>query len=127
MSLDYFDRAGRPIGLFEWAELAADVDYKRVTETTLVDGTWVSTVWLGLDHQLYTEGPPLIFETMVFPRHGPSVGVAQLLADPSSGDHWREQECWRWPTEAAARAGHDQVVAKITEALDRLREAVDGG
>lgn len=28
---------------------------------------WVSTVFLGLDHS-YGTGPPLLFETMVFPR-----------------------------------------------------------
>lgn len=121
--IPYYDRQGRLISMNEWAELSADREYKRVAEATLSDGTWISTVWLGIDHQ-FGDGPPLIFETMVFPRKGPSVNVAELLADPRAGDHWREQECWRYPTEAAALAGHDQIVAKITEALDRLREAV---
>ena len=121
--IDYYDRQGRLIGLHEWAELSSDDGYKRVIETTLFDGTWISTVWLGIDHQ-FGDGTPLIFETMVFPHQGPSVGIAELLAEPRAGDHWREQECWRYPTEAAALAGHDQVVAKLIEALVRLREAV---
>lgn len=125
MSGDYYDRQGRLVDLWEWADLGADEAYKRVADTTLVDGTWISTIWLGLDHS-WGKGPPLIFETMVFPCKGPSVGVAQLMADPSLGDDWREQECWRWPTEAAAITGHDQVVAKITEALERLADAVSG-
>ena len=30
----------------------------------------VSTVWLGLDHNYLGDGPPLIFETMVFRGKG---------------------------------------------------------
>jgi hypothetical protein len=43
-----------------------DVQHKRVNETTLPNGLWVSTVWLGLDHRHDDSGPPLIFESMVF-------------------------------------------------------------
>jgi hypothetical protein len=59
----YYDRQGKPIdGALEWgARLRGP---KRVAETTLPDGTWISTVWLGLDHA-WGGGPPLIFETMV--------------------------------------------------------------
>ena len=40
-------------------------DNRRVDE--YVDGNVrVSTVFLGLDHQFGGEGPPLLFETMVF-------------------------------------------------------------
>jgi hypothetical protein len=42
-----------------------DEKYKRVAQTALPDGKWVSTVWLGLNHA-WNGGPPLIFETMVF-------------------------------------------------------------
>ena len=40
-------------------------DYQIVRQETLPNGYWVSTVWLGIDHNLLHEGPPLIFETMV--------------------------------------------------------------
>ena len=36
-----------------------------VKQEVLENGKFVSTVWLGLDHN-YGEGEPLIFETMVF-------------------------------------------------------------
>lgn len=55
----------------------------------------VSTVWLfGIDHQ-YGDGPPLIFETMIF------------------GDPWNN-ELRRYSTEEEAMRGH-------LEAVDRLR------
>lgn len=41
-----------------------------------------------------------------------------------SGAHWREQEGRRHASEAEAIAYRDQVAAKITEALERLRDAV---
>jgi hypothetical protein len=53
-------------------------------------------VFLGLDHS-HGGGPPLLFETLVF--GGP-------LAD--EGD--------RYPTRAAALAGHDQMVARVRDA-----------
>ena len=77
-----------------WAKKHADPEYKRVAETKLPSGVWVSTVWLGLDHS-FMKGPPLIFKTMVFP--------------PNS---WTELECRRYSTEAEAVAGHKEVVER---------------
>lgn len=84
-------------------------DSRRVAETTLPNGRWVSTVWLGLDHQ-YGDGPPLIFETMVFPGK----------------DDIGELDCERYSTEADALAGHAALCEKWThaepEAVDAVRE-----
>ena len=60
------------------------------------DGTWISAVWLGLDHRFGSDGPPLIFETMVFP----------------SKSDLRESDCERYATEDEARAGHAAMVAR---------------
>jgi hypothetical protein len=43
-------------------------DCYRVARTELPGGREVSTVFLGLDHQWMPDGPPLLFETMVFPE-----------------------------------------------------------
>lgn len=95
--IEYYDRQGNPMTLEEWAESVErrTPEYKRVAETT-VGQLWVSTVWLGLDHNWSPPGEhhvPLIFETMVFPR-------------------WNYSELWmdRYPTEAAALAGHEVAV-----------------
>ena len=88
---DWYDRDGNPIGLDQ-----LDSIEKRVAETML-DSCWVSTVWLGLDHA-FMGGPPLIFETMVFPaKDGEVTDYCELNAK-------------RYSTEAQAREGHDRMV-----------------
>lgn len=91
----YYDRSGSSRTLYEWAELLELPEYKQVAETN-VGETWVSTVWLGLDHQ-FGGGPPLIFETMVF--GGPL-----------------DQEMDRYSTETEAVAGHETMVAQVHKA-----------
>ena len=91
MSL-YYDFDGNPIGSLEWTRLFEDLPARQVARTDLDGGVYVSTVWLGLDHRFGGDGPPLIYETMIF--GGPH-------------DEW----CWRWPNRDAALAGHDQAVA----------------
>jgi hypothetical protein len=91
---DVYDRDGERIGFRRWHELMADLDYRRVAETTIAPGherIWVSTVWLGIDHNFGGDGPPLIFETMVF---------RGLL----------DGRMERYPNELAARAGHERWV-----------------
>mgnify|MGYP001584230827 CR=1 FL=1 len=92
----YYDRNGDPItDTLEWARLLEDITYQRVEETTLPDGTWISTVWLGLNHN-YGDGPPLIFETVVFPKKG----------------DFNDRDQDRYSTEAEAIAGHERMVEK---------------
>ena len=86
----YYDRAGVPIDMKRWGQLQRDVAYCRV-DLDEIGGASVSTVWLGLNHE-YGDGPPLIFETMIF-----------------GGPHDEAQ--WRHSTEEEARAGHQRAVA----------------
>ena len=95
MRMGYFNRQGQPMSLEQWAVALEDRSANRVAETTLPNGNWVSTVWLGLNHR-FGEGPPLIFETMVF------------LARGDGG----ELDCDRYSTEAEAVAGHEAMVRK---------------
>ena len=50
--------------LREWGQFFEDTERRRVAATEIGD-VRVSTVFLGLDHS-FGEGPPLLFETMVF-------------------------------------------------------------
>jgi len=77
----YYDRQGFPLQaehpddlrndegwrmpVLTWAMKMQDPAYHRVAEDDFPDGTWLSTVWLGLDHS-HGFGPPTIFETMYF-------------------------------------------------------------
>lgn len=98
----YFNRAGEQLTLMEWAHLreTSGMEYLRVAHTMFAEAVEVSTVWLGLDHSFTGQGPPLIFETMIF---GHTLLDAQL---------------WRYTTEDEARAGHEEVVALVRMELE---------
>ena len=114
----YYDLDGKPMTTMEWTKLletkrsarrkAADSqpedDPTRIG-SDYVGNLWVSTTWLGLDHQ-YGNGPPLIFETMVFPAENGKVTDCG------------ERFCDRYSTKEQALAGHQRVV----EALRRGEE-----
>jgi hypothetical protein len=98
----YYDRAGNPLELMEWARMFEDggEDYRRVAYDLIVYGEGhaeISTVWLGLDHNFSMYGPPLIFETMVF-----------------GGPDEDEMEQHRYSTEEEARIGHAGVVEMVS-------------
>lgn len=89
---DYYAKDGSPLELMDWAA-AMEGDDRQVADDS-VDDVRVSTVWLGLNHNFNPDGPPLIFETMVF---------------GGDDDGWQD----RYSTEAQARAGHTKVVATL--------------
>jgi hypothetical protein len=98
---DYYNRKGEPVSAEEATQAFLRDEYqddRRVAETTLPDGRWVSTVFLGINHQ-FGEGPPLIFETMVFPNE----------------NDLSEEYCERYSTEEEAQAGHDRIVRELSE------------
>src|SRR5436189_165925 len=95
-----FRRDGTPYprgddGFFAWAEDMQNLYYRVVAVDTLPNGYRVSTVWLGLDHNFSLEGPPLIFETMVFGK-----------------ELWMDLDSARYATEAEAMEGHWRMVRK---------------
>jgi len=98
---EYYDRQGNPMTLKQWANrLEGGIDEARVAETILPSGYWVSTVWLGLNHA-FGSGPPLIFETMVFPcdKDGKVTSFGEMDSD-------------RYSTETEALAGHARISEK---------------
>lgn len=106
MSTGIFNKQGQPMTFDEYGALCRDRrlwEYKRIAETTLPDGRWVSTVWLGHDYS-FGDGPPIIFETMVF----------------ESKTKLRDLTCRRYSTLAEAEAGHVEMVQRL---LDEPPEA----
>jgi hypothetical protein len=94
--LRYYRRDGTPITSKEpHLQWAREKENPIVKQETLPNGYWVSTVWLGLDHQ-FGDGPPLIFETMV--------------TNPAG--EWEDfQE--RYSTEEEALEGHKEAVRRF--------------
>lgn len=92
--LKFYKRDGSVVmgGVKEWAA-AFENDDRTVELTNLWWGAIVSTVFLGINHR-FGDGPPLIFETTVFP---PWARGSDLFMD-------------RYSTEAEAKRGHDKAV-----------------
>lgn len=93
----YYGMDGQSISQDEWAQLYKRTqdptnDPRRVASTKIGD-VHISTVLLGLDHS-WGDGPPLIFETMIF-----------------GGEHDEYEE--RYATREQAEAGHARAVAMV--------------
>jgi hypothetical protein len=60
------DEKGRPVqvDLFTWAEWFGTAD-KTICQETIAQN-WVSTIFLGIDHNWVPHGPPILWETMTF-------------------------------------------------------------
>jgi len=95
----------------EWMEAGfqeGSGNKRRVAETSL-NGWWVSTVFLGMNHDHTGQGPGLWFETMVFAE-----GEEPMV--PELGGKLREylnEMQLRYPTYAEAKQGHEAVVEMI--------------
>jgi hypothetical protein len=78
--------------LMTWGRWMADAD--RCVARTIQGDVWVSTVFLGLDHNFHFGGPPQLFETMAF-----------------HGDEGEDMD--RYSTWEEAEAGHAEMVRKV--------------
>ena len=88
------------VGVFDlntWGRFMEDGS-RRVGYTEITSECQVSTVFIGMDQRLFGEGPPVLFETMIF--GGP-------LADSQ----------WRYASHDDAMTGHRMAVAKAREAI----------
>lgn len=103
MSQDTFILVGTtPIPLvdpIEWAQWFEMSD--RIVENTEIEGYRISTIFLGLNHNFSGKGPPLLFETMIFPS-----------------DSFRDLYCARYTTWDEAQLGHRYAVEHYQELLE---------
>jgi len=88
-----------PCDLMTWAKTWGGVD--KIVEKTKNDGVEVSTVFLGLDHRFDPDGPPMLFETMVF-----------------GGSDEQDEICERYSTWEEAEAGHARICVAVFGATE---------
>jgi len=100
MTPRYYGPHGNPITLDQWTTLREGTTWERERLRSTVGDVEVSTVWLGLNHQ-WGDGPPLIFETMVFGGN-------------------LDQEQSRYSTRDQAHTGHEQTVARVRQEADEF-------
>ena len=89
---------GRPVevDLFTWAKWFGTAD--RIIAQETIAQNWVSTIFLGIDHNYEMHGPPILWETMTF---GAKLNNEQLRCAGS-----KEQ----------AEAMHEDMVKAVCEA-----------
>lgn len=141
----YYDRQGFPIPAdpdvdlptgdsgwimptLVWGRMMQDPNYRIVALDDLPDGSYLSTVWIGLDHS-HGLSQPLIFETMRF-RGDVSEGHWEMGGRVSTytyheslefpdlfGEPGETTEQLRYATEEEAAAAHHEIVRRL-----RIRE-----
>src|SRR5262245_1468544 len=58
------------VDMWTWARWFESVNNRRVAWTGITSEVHVSTIFLGIDHRFFGDGPPIVFETMIFaPEH----------------------------------------------------------
>ena len=100
--LDEHKRA-RPATMLESAQAAS---LGTLVAETNLELCRVSTVFLGIDLRMIGEGPPILFETMVFP-------VDEGL---------KESRGCRYCTWAEAEIGHMEVVEEMRQEIAQLEK-----
>jgi len=100
----YYDVEGNELPNAEaWIPFLGDNQWRIQNEVVQVNGgetVMVSTVHLGMNHNFMNDGPPLIFETMIF-----------------GGKHDQYQE--RYATKEQAEEGHREALRLVnSEAND---------
>jgi hypothetical protein len=100
--LDHERRPVRVDDALTWGRWLQEVEDNHVAHEEIGD-TRVSTIFLGLDHRHSGNGPPMLFETMIF---------GGML------DGTR----WRYSTWDDAETGHAMAVKKARAALDHAVE-----
>ena len=94
------DEQGEPVPCddpLKWSEWFETANHRLAFDTLGYEGSAVevSTVFLGINHNFGTEGPPLLWET--------------LVSGPGCDDGYLE----RYSTEAEALRGHTKAVRRI--------------
>ena len=87
-----------PCDVYLWAAWRIENEGSmRVARTEFTNGRTVSTVFLGVDHNYFGKGPPILFETVVFASGKPEGEYTQ-----------------RYATWAEAEVGHMEIVELFT-------------
>lgn len=97
----------------KWFETAERI----VKQETLPNGMFVSTVFLGLDHN-FGGSKPLVFETMVFDTN---VKTTYKIGDVERESIGEEVETNRYSTWGQAEAGHKRLVKKWNDKASRKK------
>jgi hypothetical protein len=95
----------------EWAQWYEKSENRRLAATS-INGWQVSTVFLGIDNNMFSE-KPLLFETMIFSETQKKYHPLFKKGFRKSLDNY----CTRYVTWDEAMKGHEAAVAYVREGL----------
>lgn len=102
----YFDRKGNPLTCLDWGDKFSDREYQVVKQETI--GKYlISTVWVGLNMNMFRDGPPLIFETMIF---------FEQAGNKNELCGYQE----RYSTEEEALIGHEKAKEELLLEIEKI-------
>lgn len=97
MNKKYILKDKVPVEVFDLSEWGMWFETNsRIVASDMIRGVHISTVFLGLDHNYTLEGPPILFETMIF-----------------GGMYNQYQQ--RYRTYEGAEGGHKKAVQMVKE------------
>jgi hypothetical protein len=102
--------------LLTWARWLENTN--RIVSQDRIGDVFISTVFLGVDHNFYG-GDPLLFETMVFDE-GDKVELFNGIKTPDSIDEYTQ----RYSTWDQAEEGHKQIMQLIRKSTFKV---IQGG
>ena len=79
---------------FTWGKWSRRLENRRVAYSEINSEMHVSTVFIGIDHRHYGDGPPILFETMVF-------------------ENGEGTDTYRYASWDDAKTGHDALVRRL--------------
>lgn len=102
---------------------------QRVVGQHTVGDYFISTVFLGLDHNFSDTGPPILYETMAFSSElqekeflGKKI---KMMLEITDVDESEENSQWRFSTKKEAKEWHYKVVKAATIAMARKGQNVE--
>lgn len=123
-------------GVMQWSDAMEKLrrTKRNIVKQENVGQYWVSTVFLGLDHNFFRwreGGVPLLFETMVFEREDDEPTYVsnifeKLRFSSDSGIDWSDIECSRCSTWEQAEEQHKATVRYVQEMTDQLNTILEG-
>lgn len=110
-----------------WARQFEDVALRTVAQDHVKMGSqrvYVSTIFLGMDHNYFDDGPPILWETMAFLEDETLQDSAPAGCTPIPRTWGNDVGQWRWRSEEAAVTFHARLCKTLREAS--LAPAKDG-
>lgn len=120
------DENGNPVeepDLMKWAEWIES--FNRQIAEDIIGDIRVSTVFLGLNHRLFGEGPPILFETMTFSVENEEKEIFghKYFGSKELDEILQFQE--RYSTKNQAIEGHNKTVVLIKSLLNYVKKTTE--